>query len=216
MKTSNSRPTSAVGGLSASQSPAAIAAMRARNAAAAARRRLPGLATRGSNRAVGLEAKFREAASDSDGFDSPNEGSDVESDGDGSSSSSPVAALRARGLAPKASSDLESLRALRRKLAESSNKNKNGVGAAKVLGDLARLGGYNSWDQVPTKRDPHGRNDGDLDALLMSPASEADVIRARDALDATPKVGVRGEAEGGVCGGRAAQAGSDVEPEARR
>jgi hypothetical protein len=92
-----------------------------------------------------------------------------------------------RGLAPKASSDLESLRALRRKLAESSNKNKNGVGAAKVLGDLARLGGYNSWDQVPTKRDPHGRNDGDLDALLMSPASEADVIRARDALDATPK-----------------------------
>ena len=185
LKTSNSRPTSAVGGLSASQSPAAIAAMRARNAAAAARRRLPGLATRGSNRAVGLEAKFREAASDSDGFDSP--GSDVESDGDGSSSSSPVAALRARGLAPKASSDLESLRALRRKLAESSNKNKNGVGAAKVLGDLARLGGYNSWDQVPTKRDPHGRNDGDLDALLMSPASEADVIRARDALDATPK-----------------------------
>jgi len=188
LKTSNSRPTSAVGGLSASQSPAAIAAMRARNAAAAARRRLPGLATRGSNRAVGLEAKFREAASDSDGFDSPNEGSDVESDGDGSSSSSPVAALRARGLAPKASSDLESLRALRRKLAESSSgKNKNGVGAAKVLGDLARLGGYNSWDQVPTKRDPHGRNDGDLDALLMSPASEADVIRARDALDATPK-----------------------------
>ena len=187
LKTSNSRPTSAVGGLSASQSPAAIAAMRARNAAAAARRRLPGLATRGSNRAVGLEAKFREAASDSDGFDSPNEGSVVESDGDGSSSSSPVAALRARGLAPKASSDLESLRALRRKLAESSNKNKNGVGAAKVLGDLARLGGYNSWDQVPTKRDPHGRNDGDLDALLMSPASEADVIRARDALDATPK-----------------------------
>ena len=184
LKTSNSRPTSAVGGLSASQSPAAIAAMRARNAAAAARRRLPGLATRGSNRAVGLEAKFREAASDSDGFDSR---SDVESDGDGSSSSSPVAALRARGLAPKASSDLESLRALRRKLAESSNKNKNGVGAAKVLGDLARLGGYNSWDQVPTKRDPHGRNDGDLDALLMSPASEADVIRARDALDATPK-----------------------------
>ena len=70
LKTSNSRPTSAVGGLSASQSPAAIAAMRARNAAAAARRRLPGLATRGSNRAVGLEAKFREAASDSDGFDS--------------------------------------------------------------------------------------------------------------------------------------------------
>ena len=187
LKTSNSRPTSAVGGLSASQSPAAIAAMRARNAAAAARRRLPGLGTRGSNRAVGLEAKFREAASDSDGFDSPNEGSVVESDGDGSSSSSPVAALRARGLAPKASSDLESLRALRRKLAESSNKNKNGVGAAKVLGDLARLGGYNSWDQVPTKRDPHGRNDGDLDALLMSPASEADVIRARDALDATPK-----------------------------
>ena len=187
LKTSNSRPTSAVGGLSASQSPAAIAAMRARNAAAAARRRLPGLATRGSNRAVGLEAKFREAASDSDGFDSPNEGSDVESDGDGSSSSSPVAALRARGLAPKASSDLESLRALRRKLAESSNKNKNGVGAAKVLGDLARLGGYNSWDQVPTKRDPHGRNDGDLNALLMSPASEADVIRARDAFDATPK-----------------------------
>ena len=185
LKTSNSRPTSAVGGLSASQSPAAIAAMRARNAAAAARRRLPGLATRGSNRAVGLEAKFREAASDSDGFDSPNEGSDIESDGDGSSSSSPVAALRARGLAPKASSDLESLRALRRKLAESSNK--NGVGAAKVLGDLARLGGYNSWDQVPTKRAPHGRNDGDLDALLMSPASEADVIRARDALDATPK-----------------------------
>ena len=143
-------------------------------------------------------------------------GSDVESDGDGSSSSSPVAALRARGLAPKASSDLESLRALRRKLAESSNKNKNGVGAAKVLGDLARLGGYNSWDQVPTKRDPHGRNDGDLDALLMSPASEADVIRARDAFDATPKVGVRGEAEGGVRGGRATQAGSDVEPEARR
>ena len=188
LKTSNSRPTSAVGGLSASQSPAAIAAMRARNAAAAARRRLPGLATRGSNRAVGLEAKFREAASDSDGFDSPNEGSVVESDGDGSSSSSPVAALRARGLAPKASSDLESLRALRRKLAESSNKNKNGVGAAKVLGDLARLGGYNSWDQVPTKRDPSdARNDGDLDALLMSPASEADVIRARDALDATPK-----------------------------
>ena len=188
LKTSNSRPTSAVGGLSASQSPAAIAAMRARNAAAAARRRLPGLATRGSNRAVGLEAKFREAASDSDGFDSPNEGSDIESDGDGSSSSSPVAALRARGLAPKASSDLESLRALRRKLAESSNKNKNGVGAAKVLGDLARLGGYNSWDQVPTKRDPSdARNDGDLDALLMSPASEADVIRARDALDATPK-----------------------------
>ena len=188
LKTSNSRPTSAVGGLSASQSPAAIAAMRARNAAAAARRRLPGLATRGSNRAVGLEAKFREAASDSDGFDSPNEGSDVESDGGGSSSSSPVAALRARGLAPKASSDLESLRALRRKLAESSSgKNKTGVGAAKVLGDLARLGGYNSWDQVPTKRDPHGRNDGDLDALLMSPASEADVIRARDALDATPK-----------------------------
>ena len=185
LKTSNSRPTSAVGGLSASQSPAAIAAMRARNAAAAARRRLPGLGTRGSNRAVGLEAKFREAASDSDGFDSPNEGSDIESDGDGSSSSSPVAALRARGLAPKASSDLESLRALRRKLAESSNK--NGVGAAKVLGDLARLGGYNSWDQVPTKRAPHGRNDGDLDALLMSPASEADVIRARDALDATPK-----------------------------
>ena len=188
LKTSNSRPTSAVGGLSASQSPAAIAAMRARNAAAAARRRLPGLGTRGSNRAVGLEAKFREAASDSDGFDSPNEGSVVESDGDGSSSSSPVAALRARGLAPKASSDLESLRALRRKLAESSNKNKNGVGAAKVLGDLARLGGYNSWDQVPTKRDPSdARNDGDLDALLMSPASEADVIRARDALDATPK-----------------------------
>ena len=186
LKTSNSRPTSAVGGLSASQSPAAIAAMRARNAAAAARRRLPGLGTRGSNRAVGLEAKFREAASDSDGFDSPNEGSVVESDGDGSSSSSPVAALRARGLAPKASSDLESLRALRRKLAESSNK--NGVGAAKVLGDLARLGGYNSWDQVPTKRDPSdARNDGDLDALLMSPASEADVIRARDALDATPK-----------------------------
>ena len=161
--------------------------MRARNAAAAARRRLPGLATRGSNRVVGLEAKFREAASDSDGFDSRvNSGSDVESDGDGSSSSSPVAALRARGLAPKASSDLESLRALRRKLAESSNK--NGVGAAKVLGDLARLGGYNSWDQVPTKRDPSdARNDGDLDALLMSPASEADVIRARDALDATPK-----------------------------
>ena len=188
LKTSNSRPTSAVGGLSASQSPAAIAAMRARNAAAAARRRLPGLATRGSNRAVGLEAKFREAASDSDGFDSRvNSGSDVESDGDGSSSSSPVAALRARGLAPKASNDLESLRALRRKLAESSNKNKNGVGAAKVLGDLARLGGYNSWDQVPTKRASHGRNDGDLNALLMSPASEADVIRARDALDATPK-----------------------------
>ena len=188
LKTSNSRPTSAVGGLSASQSPAAIAAMRARNAAAAARRRLPGLATRGSNRAVGLEAKFREAASDSDGFDSPNEGLDVESDGDGSSSSSPVAVLRARGLAPKASSDLESLRALRRKLTESSNKNKNGVGAAKVLGDLARLGGYNSWDQVPTKRAPSdARNDGDLDALLMSPASEADVIRARDALDATPK-----------------------------
>ena len=72
LKTSNSRPTSAVG-LSASQSPAAIAAMRAKNAAAAARRRLPGLATRGSNRAVGLEAKFREAASDSDGFDSPND-----------------------------------------------------------------------------------------------------------------------------------------------
>ena len=185
LKTSNSRPTSAVGGLSASQSPAAIAAMRARNAAAAARRRLPGLATRGSNRAVGLEAKFRAAASDSDGFDSPRSGSDVESDGDGSSSSSPVAALRARGLAPKASSDLESLRALRRKLAEASNK--NGVGAAKVLGDLARLGGYNSWDQVPTKRDPHGQNDGDLNALLMSPASEADVIRARDAFDATPK-----------------------------
>ena len=184
LKTSNSRPTTAVG-LSASQSPAAIAAMRARNAAAAARRRLPGLATRGSNRAVGLEAKFRAAASDSDGFDSPRSGSDVESDGDGSSSSSPVAALRARGLAPKASSDLESLRALRRKLAEASNK--NGVGAAKVLGDLARLGGYNSWDQVPTKRDPHGQNDGDLNALLMSPASEADVIRARDAFDATPK-----------------------------
>ena len=184
LKTSNSRPTTAVG-LSASQSPAAIAAMRARNAAAAARRRLPGLATRGSNRAVGLEAKFRAAASDSDGFDSPRSGSDVESDGDGSSSSSPVAALRARGLAPKASSDLESLRALRRKLAEASSK--NGVGAAKVLGDLARLGGYNSWDQVPTKRDPHGQNDGDLNALLMSPASEADVIRARDAFDATPK-----------------------------
>ena len=57
-----------------------------------------------------------------------------------------------------------------------------------VLGDPARLGGYNSWDQVPTKRAPSdARNDGDLDALLMSPASEADVIRARDALDATPK-----------------------------
>ena len=186
LKTSNSRPTSAVGGLSASQSPAAIAAMRARNAAAAARRRLPGLATRGSNRAVGLEAKFREAASDSDGFDSQNGFRRRErwrrflEQLAGRRSSRP--GTRAEGFQrPRIP---ESAPSQARRVVE---QNKNGVGAAKVLGDLARLGGYNSWDQVPTKRDPHGRNDGDLDALLMSPASEADVIRARDALDATPK-----------------------------
>ena len=112
---------------------------------------------------MGLEAKFRAAAaaaeseseseSESDSSVQLREGGNVVvGGGDGS----PVAALRARGLAPKASSDLESLRRLRRRLEETKSGGGGGTGgprsAAKVLGDLARLGGYTSWDQVPTGR----------------------------------------------------------------
>ena len=55
----------------------------------------------------------------------------------------------------------------------------------RVLGDLARLGGYATWDQVPTGGGGGRRGrTGDLDdasSLLTSPASEADVRRAREA-----------------------------------
>ena len=99
-----------------------------------------------------------------------------------------MAALRARGLAPKASSDLESLRALRRKLAESSNKTRT-ASARRRCSATSRGLGVTIRGTKFQRRGIHRtrRNDGDLDALLMSPASEADVIRARDALDATPK-----------------------------
>ena len=176
-------------------SPAASAAARARNASAAARRRLRG--ARGGP--VGLEAKFRAAASESesesesesseDGAPAPPAASPSGILGGGDGAGSPVEALRARGLAPKASSDLESLRRLRRRLEETKSGGGGGTGgtgsAAKVLGDLARLGGYTSWDQVPTDR--RGRH-GDLDdasSLLTSPASEADVRRAREAFGST-------------------------------
>ena len=156
---------------------------------------------------MGLEAKFRAAASESesesesesseDGAPAPPAASPSGILGGGDGAGSPVEALRARGLAPKASSDLESLRGLRRRLEETKSGGGGGTGgtgsAAKVLGDLARLGGYTSWDQVPTGGGGGGGGGGrrraddfdDASSLLTSPASEADVRRAREAFGST-------------------------------
>ena len=108
---------------------------------------------------------------------------------------------RARGLAPKASSDLESsvIPPAPRGDQERRRRDRRDGEAAKVLGDLARLGGYTSWDQVPTGGGGGGGRTGDFDDAhrLTSPASEATSGAARGFRSTACPHGARLRARGG-------------------